>query len=71
MSDTLKCMAREYRANAEKLLGRIKELKAMLAQTDRKTADYARLMGRIRMYESIYTENMSTAVYLENYHEEH
>lgn len=71
MSDTLKRMAREYRANAEKLLERIKQLKAMLAQTDRKTGDYARLKGRIRMYESIYAENISTAAYLENYHEEH
>lgn len=69
MSDTLKRMAREYRANAEQLLGRIKQLKAELAQTGKNTADYARLAGKVRMYESIYAENMTTAAYLESYHE--
>lgn len=68
MSETLKRMAAEYRANAGLLLKRINELKAELARTDRKTADWTRLRGRIMILESLYADGISTARYLENYH---
>lgn len=68
MSEALKRMAAEYRANAGLLLKRINELKAELAQTDRKTSDWTRLRGRIMILESLYADGISTARYLENYH---
>lgn len=68
MSEALKRMASEYRANAKLLLGRINELKAELARTSRNTGDWTRLRGRILALESIYAENIRTAAYLENYH---
>ena len=68
MSEALKRMASEYRANAKLLLGRINELKAELARTSRNTGDWTRLRGRILALESIYAENIGTAAYLENYH---
>lgn len=68
MSEALKRMASEYRANAKLLLGRINELKAELARTSCNTGDWTRLRGRILALESIYAENIRTAAYLENYH---
>ena len=68
MSETLKRMAAEYRANAGLLLKRINELKVELVQTDRKTSDWTRLRGRIMILESLYADGISTARYLENYH---
>lgn len=68
MSEALKRMASEYRANAKLLLGRINELKAELARTSRNTGDWTRLSGRILVLEAIYAENIGTAAYLENYH---
>ena len=68
MSEALKRMASEYRANAKLLLGRINELNAELAMTSRNTGDWARLRGRILALEAIYAENIGTAAYLENYH---
>ncbi len=68
MSEALKRMASEYRANAKLLLGRINELKAELARTSHNTGDWTRLRGRILALESIYAENIRTAAYLENYH---
>lgn len=56
MSEALKRMASEYRANAKLLLGRINELNAELAMTSRLAL------------EAIYAENIGTAAYLENYH---
>ena len=64
MSEALKRMASEYRANAKLLLGRINELKAELARTSRNTGDWTRLRGRILALESIYAENIRTAAYL-------
>ena len=68
MSEALKRMASEYRANAKLLLGRINELKAELARTSRNTGDWTRLKGRIVALESIYAENIGTSAYLDNYH---
>ena len=68
MSEALKRMASDYRANAKILLGRINELKSAPARTSRNTGDWARLRGRILALESIYAENIGTAAYLENYH---
>ena len=68
MSEALKRMASEYRANAKLLLGRINELKAELARTSRNTGDWVRLRGRIVALEAIYAENIGTAAYLEKYH---
>ena len=68
MSEALKRMASEYRANAKILLGRINELKAELARTSRNTGDWTRLRGRILALEAIYAETIGTAAYLENYH---
>ncbi len=68
MSETLKRMAAEYRANAGLLLKRINELKQTLAKLDRHSGDWTRLQGRIAILESLYAESMSTARYLENYH---
>nr|DAH72590.1 MAG TPA: Potassium voltage-gated channel subfamily KQT channel, KCNQ1, CaM, MEMBRANE.1A [Caudoviricetes sp.] len=64
----LKHMAEEYRANAGLMLQRIKELKRQLSRTDRKTGEWTRLKGRINALETIYAENIRTAVFLENYH---
>lgn len=69
MSEALKRMAKEYRENAGLMLRRINELKSELARIDRSSGDWARLRGRILMLESIYADNIRTAVYLENYHE--
>ncbi len=68
MSEALKRMAAEYRANAGLLLERINELKAELKQTKRDTGEWARLRGRIMILESLYADGISTARYLENYH---
>lgn len=68
MSEALKRMASEYRANAKLLLGRINELKAELARTSRNSGAWTRLRGRILALEAIYSENIGTAAYLENYH---
>ena len=68
MSEALKRMASEYRANAGLLLKRINELKSELARTDCKTADWTQLRGRIMILESLYADGISTARYLENYH---
>ena len=68
MSEALKRMAAEYRANAGLLLKRINELKSELARTDCNTADWTRLRGRIMILESLYADGISTARYLENYH---
>lgn len=68
MSEALKRMAAEYRANAGLLLERINELKTELKQTKRDTGEWARLRGRIMILESLYADGISTARYLENYH---
>lgn len=68
MSEALKRMAAEYRANAGLLLKRINELKSELARTDCMTSDWTRLRSRIMILESLYADSISTARYLENYH---
>lgn len=68
MSETLKRMAAEYRANAGLLLKRINELNQKLAELDRRSSEWTRLRGRIAILETLYAESMSTARYLENYH---
>ena len=67
ISEALKRMANEYRANATLLLDRIDELKDKRAKLKHST-EYVMLNRRIAILESLYAERMSTARYLENYH---
>lgn len=62
---TLVDMAKEYRENAALIRERVGELKKELKYTDHALR---RLQARIRHYESVYADNMSTAKYMENYH---
>lgn len=67
ISEALKRMANEYRVNAALLLDRIDELKDKRAKLKYST-EYVMLNRRIAILESLYAESVSTARYLENYH---
>lgn len=64
---TLIDMAKEYRKNATMLYVRIDALKAQL-KTTKNALERMRLRRRIRHYESVYADNMSTVKYLESYY---
>ena len=64
---TLVDMAKEYRENAALIRERVGKLKKKLIHESHPLRRY-RLQARIRHYESVYADNMSTARYMENYH---